>query len=371
MSGCLNLDTFIIPGHSGDFFPETPEDYLKILKSDFVYDWPARLDIDITNRCNHICHFCFSKTYRLSSPECSMGFPIIKKIIKEMVLKGTISVRFCGGGEPLMHPEAYNIFKYCLGFPVHITLLTNGDLFSNEYQRIFLRPFVHLRFSLDSYNETTRAKLHGTSIHSFNIVVNNITNYNNGRYKESIVQSTKVGVTYLLHPLNIDGICNISEKMKNIGVDYITFRLIKGNISIIFSAEELKRLVDNFRKAKHKYEDEAFKLFFPTDFNRTTFSPHSVFDKCLVSRVRTMIEANGNVQMCPKGRGGISWKTIGNIIQESSFVSIWNVNKRSIQFQRAPKECVECLDYSSNKTLNGLLNHIYNGEIIEFLRLEK
>ena len=361
--------TQIIPAHSGDFFPETPENYLNILKNDCIHDWPARLDIDITNSCNHECFFCFSKTYRTSFPKDSIKFHLFTKLIKEMVDKGTFSIRFCGGGEPLMHPDAYNIFKFCLKLPIHITLLTNGDLFSEKYQRIFIRPFIHLRFSLDSYDDKSRAELHGTNLNSFNLFVKNVERYNHERCKAGIEQFTKVGVTYLLHHLNIAGICYTTKMMKNIGVDYIAFRVIKGDNSLKFTEEELKNISMNIKKAKDEYEDGKFKIFFPRNFHKTISPPHALFNKCLVSRVRVMIEANGNVQMCPKARGEISWRTLGNVNKENSFVKIWNVKKRAAQLKRAPKECKECLDYSSNKALNHLLKRLHSEKLFNLERV--
>ena len=349
-----------------------PEDYFEVLAKKHIHDWPVRADIDITNLCNHKCTYCFSQYQRSEQPRLNMDVRLFQNLLQELVRGGTKSIRFCGGGEPLTHPEAEKIFTWASQLPVHITLLTNGDLLSGNYQKIFLRPFTYIRFSVDSYDAPTRSRTHGTTKNSYDMLLNNITNYNSQRVRSGLLETTKVGATYLLHPENVNDLFRAVQQLKDAGVDHLSFRQIKGkSFAVRFSNETEIRIFEELRMIKEKLEDEKFQIFVTHRLLTDVGSyPSKYFSHCNVSRTRVIIETDGAVQMCPRARGERSWRTLGTIDSDTSFEEIWNSGKRCDQQQQAPDKCEDCIDISSNRTLNEVMS-VLSSEPLIFRRTMK
>ncbi len=348
----------IVKGHGGDFLPETPEDYLEALYRPLDQDWPVRADIDITNICNHDCPFCFSQLDRAMQPKLSMNRRLFQRTVLELVEGGTKSIRFCGGGEPLAHPEAYEMMSATLKEPVHVTLLTNGDLFSEKFQRIFLRNFTCVRFSVDSYDGPSRQITHGTARYSFERLMRNISSFNHARRMSGLLDATNVGASYLLHPQSIGNLYRITESLKEAGVDYVAFRRIVGSrFAVEFDAEQETMIKNELMTAKSLLEDQRFRVFVTTGpLSDPGAVPGRHFAQCMVSRVRVIIEANGSVQMCPRARGEKGWRTLGTIDQNTTFEAIWKSGVRCHQQENAPRRCEDCIDISSNRTLNEIVS---------------
>jgi len=107
-----------VRAHDGDFFPESYLDYVKVIRKRlFQPDYlghPIRVDIDITQVCNAKCTFCFSRPYQtVDYHGVSVRPADLYEVIRECSERGTKTIRYCGGGEPFMHPEIEKL----LGFP--------------------------------------------------------------------------------------------------------------------------------------------------------------------------------------------------------------------------------------------------------------
>jgi radical SAM protein with 4Fe4S-binding SPASM domain len=351
-----SLGTAVVRAHAGDFFPELPEDYLAVTSGPLQNDWPIRADIDITDICNHDCPFCFSQFDRAAHPRRSLDPVLFKSVVDELVKGGTTSIRFCGGGEPLAHPHAYDLVAYVLAQPVHVTLLTNGDLFDRRFQVLFARPFTSIRVSIDAYDERSRIQLHGTHPSSYRRVLSTISSFNELRKERELRETIQIGTTYLLHPANVAGIRGAADALRNAGADYIAFRQIKGvAFAVAFSPELSASVRRELESVKRDFECDTFRVFVTArELTDTGSLPKDHFDTCLVSRVRVIIEADGSVQMCPRARGESSWRTLGRVTTDKGFRDVWQSGVREGQQKCAPTDCKDCIDISSNITLNDL-----------------
>lgn len=122
----------------------------------------SSLIIDITNECNLNCAHCFNRKSFNSARYLSLEQidMIVSKAIPYKVEKVYLS-----GGEPLLHPELYNILR-CLTrkYPhIEIGIATNGTLLNDEILRcIELCGNVVVQISVDGSNakiyEQTRGK---------------------------------------------------------------------------------------------------------------------------------------------------------------------------------------------------------------------
>jgi radical SAM protein with 4Fe4S-binding SPASM domain len=127
--------------------------------------------LHLTNKCNLSCSYC----YRNSSPRISIkrfgdefnGFLDACHDIRGRSTKLTFS-----GGEPMMHPDFWNVAEHAkaTGFANH--LLTNGTFVTPVNAPSLAALFEYIKISLDGASEATHARTRGEG--NFEAVVNGI-----------------------------------------------------------------------------------------------------------------------------------------------------------------------------------------------------
>jgi radical SAM protein with 4Fe4S-binding SPASM domain len=65
------------------------------------------------------------------------------------------------GGEPLLHPDLFEIVKYARKIPMTVTIFTNGTLITEEHVDKFKKLGVKVVISVDSFNEQTHDTFRG------------------------------------------------------------------------------------------------------------------------------------------------------------------------------------------------------------------
>lgn len=87
--------------------------------------------INITNRCNLNCRYCYLKNSPKDKKEViykEISLDTIKKVINLNNIKSV----YLSGGEPLMHPDFFNIVKYFLSKNINVYVATNGLLLNDH-----------------------------------------------------------------------------------------------------------------------------------------------------------------------------------------------------------------------------------------------
>lgn len=82
------------------------------------------IQIEPTTRCNFNCSFCYGRT--LESKE--MDFKVFKAIID--TYQNLEHLELQGEGEPLLHPNFFEMVKYAKERKICVSTITNGSLFS-------------------------------------------------------------------------------------------------------------------------------------------------------------------------------------------------------------------------------------------------
>lgn len=107
---------------------------------------PLLAQLVVTRRCNLSCRYCdeFDSTSE----------PVPKSVLIERLQKlrslGTLSIEFTGG-EPLLHPDLFDIIRYAtdLNFPARM-LISNGLLLDSEtIHALNAAGLTHLQISID------------------------------------------------------------------------------------------------------------------------------------------------------------------------------------------------------------------------------
>jgi MoaA/NifB/PqqE/SkfB family radical SAM enzyme len=110
-------------------------------------DYPSQAQIEITNRCNLTCEMCPRDHFNL--PREDMPFDTFKEIVGQL---GDVKVlTLTGWGEPLVHPQIFEMITHCTQKGYLVKLTTNGTLLTPEMQqKILCSGLDEITISLDS-----------------------------------------------------------------------------------------------------------------------------------------------------------------------------------------------------------------------------
>jgi len=111
---------------------------------------PFKLWIETTSRCNLSCNLCVNK--KLSSEnKGDMKYSLFKKIIDE-AKEFAGEVNLFHRGEPLLHPEIFDMIKYAKQNNLLTCIHTNATLLDkNTSKKIIMSGLDRLFFSFDSF----------------------------------------------------------------------------------------------------------------------------------------------------------------------------------------------------------------------------
>lgn len=115
-----------------------------------MHNFPKRITLELTNRCNISCTFC--PRHEMGDQQGFMATEIAYALIDEMVPRRPLTLVPFFRGESLLHPDWWKIIRYAhdkgIG-PIQFT--TNGTLLDEENARRLLSCGVDfISFSLDT-----------------------------------------------------------------------------------------------------------------------------------------------------------------------------------------------------------------------------
>lgn len=294
---------------------------------------PTKLQIDLTNRCNNRCVWCFYDTHNL--PEFSRNdylkehivFNLLKSF-KRMEGKG---IEWVGGGEPTMHPCFLNVVKRAELLELRQILITNGKKLSGDIGR-GVTNFDGVRISLDVASREMYKKQHGND--SFDLVVKNIENF-------AVIKNNNcvLGVSMVCDGVNYVEMVDMTRLAKEIGADNV-------RISLAYTTENEKIYGENWDKVNalmvesKKYEDDDFKVF-TMNTRINNLSQKTGGGRCYCHHLSPSIGGNGVVYPCCHLKY-LPEYNMGNL-HENTFEEIWRGEKRKRFIETTGENCkVSC-----------------------------
>jgi len=110
--------------------------------------YPFLVQLNVTNRCNFKCTYCYGNYYARSTDE--MPLDQIKALIDELQEAGMFRLNLVGG-EPLLRRDIGDIIEYTREKGIDYAMTTNGSLVSKRLE--VLRNLNILCFSVDGRRE--------------------------------------------------------------------------------------------------------------------------------------------------------------------------------------------------------------------------
>lgn len=190
-------------------------------------EFPSQIVMDITEVCNLACVHCPHPDF-VKSPHYGGRFldvSINEKMIEEVKTQGKGNVkyiRYTSNGEPLVHPNGYDMIQSAVensGVPV--TLTTNGKIMDERRTQRLLESGVHLiDISIDAFKPETYAKIRVKG--NLDVTRNNVLRLL--KWVNESGKKTKVVVSFVEQPLNKGEVSDFEKFWKDSGADYVIIR---------------------------------------------------------------------------------------------------------------------------------------------------
>ncbi len=146
--------------------------------------------------CNNKCSYCFiaQNPDKFSKKHYSV-INIIKKLVKDGVLKRNSKILF-GGGEPALLDEFPDIINFLLGEGFqNIRVHSSGIKYIKELEQGLKEGKIHLTISVDSGSDETYKKIKNTDLYS--VVRDNIKKYAQNKMPNN---EANVSAKYIIIP---------------------------------------------------------------------------------------------------------------------------------------------------------------------------
>ena len=295
--------------------------------------FPVTLEVDLTNACNHRCSFCFYADNlnvkivdgkRIPPPKLEVE--TIKKTILEASQLGVKGISFSGGGEPLAHPEFFNILKYTNQSNIDCGLITNGSLIFKNVDAL-VQNLQWIRISMAGGDKDSYEAVQG--LDHFDRVLTNIA------LLRSASDSLNIGIRILVTPENLNSLIYFSGLIKDMGVNYL--QLVPDQYTDdggkFWNALETQEVFD---KVGFALKQNNTRLLTTTFLATQTDLEYP--KTCYAHFFQTVITAEGDLIFCKNARG-VGKYILGNIYQ-NTLTEIWNSEKvLNIEKNIKPSNC--------------------------------
>jgi MoaA/NifB/PqqE/SkfB family radical SAM enzyme len=333
---------------------------------------PWVVELDPTSACNLSCPDCISLNLLNQG-----GFTRsrLKKLAEEFVEAGVKAVVLIGGGEPLAHPEAWNIIEYLSLNGVKVGITTNGTLI-NRKMDILVEHTSWLRVSVDSGTADTfkifRPDPQGHS--QFDKVIENMrlfAKHKIGKLGYSFLILTEADEKGRIIRSNIDEIAQAAALAKDIGCDYFEVKPCFDMNHFLVSQPE-KLMHDAILQINQARElgDENFKILTATNMMNVLNCEENIQPKeytdCKIAQLRTLVTPSGGY-VCPYFRG-VDKKNLGDL-HDQSFQDMWQGEQRKKVMEKLnpSRDCrFHCIRHESNQIINDMVEKISMGDDLSY-----
>lgn len=237
-------------------------------------EFPSQILMDITEVCNLACTHCphpvFAKSVHYAGRHLDPA--LNEKMIEEVRQHGqgrTQYIRYSSNGEPLVHPNGYDMIQAAVDHSgVYVTLTTNGKIMNEKRTQRLLESGVHLiDISIDAFKPETYAKIRVKG--DLDVTRENVLRLI--RWVQESKAKTKVVVSFVEQPQNTLEVADFERYWKDQGADYVVIRRLHS------CSGAVEELADQRRKA----------------LSETKRRP------CLYPWERVVINARGDLAFCP------------------------------------------------------------------------
>lgn len=319
---------------------------------------PVSVKIELTNRCNHDCHFCaYRKVVQDRARDERLPVDRILLLLDDLADAGVRGVMFTGGGEPLMHPAASRIFARCRANGLEHALITNG-LLLHRLDDEDLAGLTWIRFSINAGSPSAYARVHGVAERQWYRVWEQVAR----AAERSRFPELTVGISMVVTPDNHDTMELAARCAEHAGADYLHLRP-----AFVGPDTELRRQLDDAEIARcldrlvalGARSAPGFKVFGISRRFHEIGRPPRRLVHCRATPLVAYVLPTGDVSICTIVRSAefnpdVPDPFLGNLTTDR-FFSLWNSPKHHAIIRGLSRSgCSRCHFAEYNRALDTL-----------------
>ena len=177
---------------------------------------PARIDLEITTRCQCACPRCARTLFPILARPIDMSRVLFERVIGEC--SGAGEIIFVGLGEPLLHPDLPFFVSTCARLQMNVSVVTNGLMAEPHLvETLFESGLGEITFSIDSADPERFRLLRGGA--DLRRVLANFRAVREGRHKSIFVTLSRQNVGDLRGLVDLA----VNEGLRAIAVSDVNF----------------------------------------------------------------------------------------------------------------------------------------------------
>lgn len=222
----------------------TKYDFQGRLKAEF----PSQIIVDATEVCNLECIHCPHPEFKRSEHYATryIDVAIHHKMVDEVRQHGQGHmqyIRYTSNGEPLVHPDIYDMLDYAVkNSGVFVTLTTNGTIMNEKRIEKLLGSGLHMvDISIDAFLPETYAEIRRGG--DLEITRANVLRLM--EIKRRIGATTRIVVSFVEQPQNTGEVADFENYWKQQDADFVIIRRLHsaaGGVSVIANNMKLKQI---------------------------------------------------------------------------------------------------------------------------------
>ena len=313
---------------------------------------PLQVHIVPSDVCNQNCSFC---SYRMDGYLSNQNFtakeilPYEKmiEILNSLKSMGIKAVQYTGGGEPLVHPKIYDIFKHSLNLNFDMALVSNGMALTEKICDL-LGDSSWTRISLDASSDKMYSFLRKVKQGTFDKTIANISNLVKHRRK------CILGVGFVVQKENYREVLDAAKLCKELGVNNFRISAAFTTMGYDYFASFEEEAKSICAQAKEEFEDENFTIFnLFNDRVKDTFEGIQDYNFCPIKELQIYIGADCKVYTCCT----LAYNDKGEIgsLKNQTFEELWFGEKKKVMYENhnPSKHCqFPCMYKGKNEFIN-------------------
>lgn len=286
--------------------------------------YPISVEFDLSLTCNHGCAWCSFNGFRQENWVHFPG-PRALLLLEELAAVGVKSITFTGGGEPLVHKSATELFVKAHSLGLQYGVVTNGRLLQGAVRDEVARTATFLRVSLDAGTTQTHQLLHATAKPEFETILTNLATTR--ALATSRASGPTLGASFCVFDVNVDEIEVAAKQVKRCGANYLEVRPVfatewrGGGFSGVLSDKNVERAQWYISEAKRRYDDDTFQVIGMAQRFDQLEGKDKTFERCHIGPLTTVISSDGYIYHCCQQRGMPNFRA-GSVL-ERSFEDVW------------------------------------------------
>lgn len=301
--------------------------------------YPVSVEIDLSNVCNHGCPWCSFNGFRQDN---WVHLPPARALtlLDELAAAGVESVTFTGGGEPLVHSQALEIFQRAAGNKLAFGVVTNGRRLEGPVLDVLARHATFVRVSLDAGTAQSHQMLHATALPEYERILKNMAAL---RAKS---KTLTLGASMCVFDVNRDEIPLAATRVKATGANYLEVRPVfptewrGGGFGNPLSAEMIEDARASLERAKD-LDGDGFRVIGMISRFDQVGDQTKPYGRCHIGPLTTVINADGHIYHCCIQRGMPAFRA-GSVLNRP-FTEVWmDAKHRAMQASIDVSKCPPC-----------------------------